>query len=295
MTLMLKGDVSNSCMSESSLACIFVLYNPKYESLKKLVDLSTHGYQVVAVINAINDECLKLIQDHAAIICINNQKNIGLATALNQGLFCAFQELKTSFAVLFDQDSEFDLNLPEKLVKELISLGNTTACIGPNLLDVKAKGAHYGVHNSAGIQTIPTSGTAISRIVYGYVGPMKEDLFIDCIDHEWCFRALSKGLKIALSDSLVMLHDMGESGINWFGQYKPMYFNPIRHYYIIRNSIYLTKVAYIPLQWRFKEALKIFRRIFVYVLVSNNRWKTVQLIAKAIKDGFSSKLGELSE
>lgn len=275
------------------IACIFVLYNPKSESLQKLVDLSARGYQVVAVINAINDDGLRLIENNAVIQCIKNQKNVGLALALNQGLFCAFQELKTSFAVLFDQDSEFGLDLPLQLVQELTAFGDTTACIGPKLLDVKAKGAQYVLHNSGHVQTIPTSGTAISKKTYDDVGPMKEDLFIDGIDHEWCFRASSKGLKIAVSDELVMSHDMGDASINWFGQYKPVYRNPIRHFYIIRNSIYLTQVSYIPLQWRLKESLKIVRRILMYVWASNDRLKTIQLIAKAIKDGFFGRLGEL--
>jgi rhamnosyltransferase len=285
--------LSAFAQEQSAIACIFVLYNPKSESLQKLVDLSARGYQVVAVINAINDDGLRLIEGQAAIRCIKNQKNVGLALALNQGLFCAFQELKTSFAVLFDQDSEFDLDLPLQLVQELIALGDTTACIGPKLLDVKAKGAQYVLHNSGHVQTIPTSGSAISKKTYDDVGPMKEDLFIDGIDHEWCFRASSKGLKIAVSDQLVMSHDMGDASINWFGQYKPVYRNPIRHFYIIRNSIYLTRVSYIPLQWRLKESLKIVRRILMYVWASNDRLKTIQLIAKAIKDGFSGRLGEL--
>jgi rhamnosyltransferase len=285
--------LSAFAQEESAIACIFVLYNPKSESLKKLVDLSARGYQVVAVINAINDEGLRLIEGHATIQCIKNQKNVGLALALNQGLFCAFQELKTSFAVLFDQDSEFDLELPLKLVQELMALGDTTACVGPKLLDVKAKGAQYVLHNSGHVQTIPTSGTAISKKTYNDVGPMKEDLFIDGIDHEWCFRASSKGFKIAVSDQLVMSHDMGDASINWFGQYKPLYKNPIRHFYIIRNSIYLAQLSYIPIRYRLEEVLKIVRRIFMYVWASNDRLKTIQLIAKAIRDGFFGRLGEL--
>jgi rhamnosyltransferase len=246
------------------------------------------------VINGINQNSLESLQSKSYLHVINNPKNIGLASALNQGIEYAFDFLNTQFVILFDQDSEPSLELPTKLASEFIAYGSSLACIGPMLTDVKIKGAQYLAQNKASVKTIPTSGTLISHESFIKVGPMMDALFIDGIDHEWCFRAAHMGLRIAVSNEIVMSHNMGDDGLNWLGQYKPVYRNPIRHFFIIRNSIYLIKLSYIPLSWRLVESLKIIRRIVMYLWASNDRFRSSHLIYKALIDGFCNRLGPLN-
>ena len=121
--------------------------------------------------------------------------------------------------------------------------------------------------------------------------PMMEELFIDGIDHEWCFRAWSKGYAVRVSNRVTMLHDMGDASLNYFGRYKPVHRSPVRHYYVVRNTLYLTRLAYLPLGWRLRELLKTPRRIAAYVLFSSDRWRTVRLIAHALCDGLAGRMG----
>lgn len=282
-------------LNKSSIACVFVLYHPEPSSLNKLDRFAEFGYPVIVVINAIEHHTLENLQSNSHLHVINNPKNIGLASALNQGIKYAFDRLNSQFVVLFDQDSEPLSELPMELVSEFIAQGSGLACIGPMLTDVKSQDAQYLAQNKASVQTIPTSGTVISQDAFSKVGPMMDALFIDSIDHEWCFRAANMGLKIVVSNKVLMLHNMGDEGLNWMGQYKPLYRNPIRHFYIIRNSIYLIKLPYIPLLWRLDESLKIIRRIVIYLWVSNDRSRSLRLIYKAVLDGFSGRLGPLNE
>lgn len=282
-------------LNQSSIACVFVLYHPELSALNKLDRFVEFGYPVIVVINAIDQHSLEKLQSKNHLHIINNPKNIGLASALNQGIKYAFDRLNTQFVVLFDQDSEPLSELPMKLVSEFMAHGSDLACIGPMLTDVKTQDAQYLAQNKASVQTIPTSGTVISQAAFSKVGPMMDALFIDSIDHEWCFRAAHMGLKIAVSNRVLMLHNMGDDVLNWLGQYKPVYRNPIRHFYIIRNSIYLTKLSYIPLSWRLVESLKIIRRIVMYLWASNDRSRSARLIYKAVLDGFSGRLGPLNE
>lgn len=278
------------------VCCIFVLFHPQRSVEKTLEGLVSGGYPVVVVSNGADGFLLNSLRAAAGIELIENSANLGLAHALNQGINRAFNDPEVQFVVLFDQDSSPPVNLPLVLANELDI--DSDACIGPRLVDVKAQDAGYRTHNSKArteaVASIPTSGTVISRRAFATVGPMFEELFIDGIDHEWCLRAAAKGFKVRISDRVTMLHDMGDDGIVWFGDYKPLYKNPIRHFYIIRNSMCLALHSRLPLRWRFLELLKTLRRIPIYLWASNDRMRSVKLIVQALIDGSCGKLGPLA-
>lgn len=278
------------------VCCIFVLFHPQRSVEKTLEGIVSGGHPVVVVSNGADGALLNSLRAAAGIELIENSENLGLAHALNQGINRAFNDPKVQFVVLFDQDSSPPVNLPLGLANELDI--DSDACVGPRLVDVKAQEAGYRTHNSkAGaeaVASIPTSGTVISRRAFATVGPMLEELFIDGIDHEWCLRAAANGFRVRISDRVTMLHDMGDDGLVWFGDYKPLYKNPIRHFYIIRNSMYLGLHGCLPLRWRLLELLKTLRRIPVYLWASNDRMRSVKLIMQALIDGSRGKLGPLA-
>lgn len=277
------------------VCCIFVLFFPKCDFLQTLAQMSEHGYSVVVVSNGADDLLLCQIREIPNVQLIDNRTNLGLAIALNQGIHRAFLEPHVDYVALFDQDSKPDKDLPRALSVEINSA--SIACVGPKLIDVKSTRASYKHHNSAagerGTLSIPTSGTVISRSAFQLVGPMMEALFIDGIDHEWCLRAVAKGLKVKISEKVSMFHNMGDSEFNWFGEYKPLHKNPIRHFYIVRNAIYLGLHGQLPMGWRFVELLKTLRRIPVYFWISSNRVQSFKLICQAIADGVMGQLGPL--
>ena len=285
-------------MNHSAVAVI-ILYHPAPEVLKTIQSLSQQVDKVVVVVNAASDEILLSIQAINNVVVIKNSSNVGLATALNSGIEFSFGELQSEFVVLFDQDSQPPVGFVNELVSEFVGTKNLNlACIGPKLVDVKGGNAEYGKNNvQFDIQSprsIPTSGTLIAREAFIKVGPMMDALFIDGIDHEWCFRAYSRGFVVKVSDKVEMQHNMGDVGVNFFGQYKPIHRSPFRHYFIVRNAIYLSSLSYIPLKWRIVELIKTVRRICVYSVVSVNRLQSIKLIAKAIHDGIFKKLGPLT-
>lgn len=285
-----------SGVQSRQVCCTFVLFHPQPSVKKTLEDLASEGYPVIVVSNGADGDLLISLRAAVGIELIENSENLGLAHGLNQGINRAFNDPEAQFVVLFDQDSSPPVKLPLVLANELDI--DSDACIGPRLVDVKAQDAGYRTHNSkAGAEavvSIPTSGTVISRRAFATVGPMLEELFIDGIDHEWCLRAAAKGFKVRISDQATMLHDMGDDSIVWFGDYKPLYKNPVRHFYIIRNSMYLGLHVCLPLRWRLLELLKTLRRIPVYLWASNDRMRSVKLIMQALIDGSRGKLGPLA-
>lgn len=293
--MVVKLPVSEA-LEVGKVCCVFVLFYPKRFFLETLVPLSEHGYTLVVVSNGADDDLLKQILMVKNVQLIENMSNMGLAIALNQGIEKAFLDPYVNYVALFDQDSKPEKDLPRALAAEINSA--SIACVGPKLIDVKSTHASYKSHNSAaggsGVFSIPTSGKVISRAAFQLVGPMMDALFIDGIDHEWCLRAGAKGLKVKISKEISMLHDMGDSDFNWFGEYKPLYKNPVRHFYIVRNAIYLGLYGRFPLGWRFVELLKTLRRIPVYFWISNDRVRSFKLMSQAIADGAIGRLGPLA-
>ena len=277
-----------------AISCVVVLYHPA-DSVLTLVDtLVTGGCAVVVVVNGASVEILQKLQATSSVSVIDNQGNLGLAKALNQGIERAFMVNRSDYVALFDQDSMPDADLPHLLAGELMRAGSQVACMGPQLIDRKNTGARYHTNRVTALDepcSIPTSGTVISRAAYGVVGPMMEALFIDGIDHEWCLRAWSKGYSVRVSANVAMLHDMGDASLNYFGRYKPVHRSPLRHYYVVRNTLYLMRLTYLPLGWRLGELLKTPRRMAAYVVFSSNRWRSLRLIAHAVRDGIAGRMG----
>lgn len=274
------------------LACILVLFNP-LAGVAETVRRLAARYPVILVVNAAGMEFIAQFEGLDGLFVLRNPGNIGLAAALNRGVAFAFGELGVSFVTLFDQDSNPDVSMPENLLKELLERRGQVACIGPRLFDKKEVSAHYATNDASAsrCRSIPTSGSVIPKSVFEEVGPMMESLFIDGIDHEWCFRACHKGYEVRVSERTSMVHDMGDSGLNYFGRYKPVHRSPIRHYYIVRNTLALSRLDYLPLGWRALELMKTVRRIVAYLIFSSNRRLTLRLLAWAILDGLRGHLG----
>lgn len=286
-------------MLPEHIAIIFVLFHPKLSVKWQINRFVEAGYRIVVVINQADPPILNAVLEMVPQLqVIPNDCNLGLATALNQGLAVAFEIQNVRYVTLFDQDSAASVELPLKLAEQFQALKRyRLACIGPKLIDEKQQRAQYGKHNRQAdvlkFKTIPTSGTLISKAAYVALGPMMDSLFIDGIDHEWCCRAYSQGWQVAVSPSLVMNHNMGDVGLNLLGEYKPLHRSPIRHYYIIRNAVYLLQLSYIPTKWRLIEFFKTLRRIATYMIISTDRAKTFHYIARAVCDGFRGHLGRL--
>ncbi len=145
---------------------------------------------------------------------IQNEENLGVATALNQGFRWA-QENKFAWMLTMDQDS---IPLPE-MVHYLCSAyadydqHEKLAVIGSNYLpSADAPKPEYdrriGRAGSCWVEArdVITSGSLISIRAVEALGPFEDDLFIDSVDHEFCLRARRHGWKTIIALPTGMLH-----------------------------------------------------------------------------------------
>ena len=73
------------------------------------------------------------------------------------------------------------------------------------------------------------------------IGLMKEELFIDYVDIEWCLRAASKKFNFYAIPSATMSHAIGDERKSVLGREISIHSPFLRRYYLARNSIYMLR------------------------------------------------------
>lgn len=275
---------------------IIVLYNPDTVHVQQLIDgFSAISWPVVLVDNSPDPHCFTLPDDTKYL---HFPENKGIAAAQNAGLELAFS--LANYAVLLDQDSHLSPSMAKTLLSEFMALEKThsIAAIGPSIYcefsqkQVKAK-VHKGVqHNATVIEAkqIIASGMLLSKDSYLTVGKKEEGLFIDGVDHEWCWRAQQQGLVVFQSLSVCMPHRQGDDRVKILG----LTFKkgaPIRLYYQMRNILVLARRDYVPLYWKFRHLTAIPLRYLVNRLCFENGKLRGNYMRKGLTDGLRNKQG----
>lgn len=276
-----------------------VLYKPQKSTANLVKLLKSQGCDICAVINGKVSEEEKDFLESAAIKLILHDENVGLAIALNE-IIDYFLASENTHLFLFDQDSSpspgYVFYMLEKFNK-LEAIASNIACLVPNIQDSKIGVIphKYLQKNKTTLQTAMTSGCLFSKTSFNVVGGMDDSLFIDGIDHEWCFRAQSVGMKIYLCEKAILQHSLGDVSVDLGASRKQMHKNPIRHYYIIRNSFYLARKKYIPRRWRLIEMLKTCRRAFAYPLLGKSFRLSLKMVSLGIMHGLMRQTGKLEK
>lgn len=222
--------------------------------------------------------------------------NKGIAEAQNIGIE-RLQGL-ADYVVLLDQDSIPEKEMLSSLLSELLQLANSgyrIAAIGPTPIN-RATGQPYRARlrqdknifpgsNTAQVGQLIASGMLFSMQTYSEIGGMENGLFIDGVDHEWCWRARSVfHYEIAMSRTAKLSHMLGE------GDRKLLLFSlkistPFRLYYQIRNYILLSTRPYVPFKWKISNFFKYFVKFFYYTTIPSQRRLYAKNFVRGARDG----------
>ena len=85
-----------------------------------------------------------------------------------------------------------------------------------------------------------TSGNVIEIEAWQKVGCFEEVLFIDEVDHDFCYRLREAGFKI-LKSEIVLRHEIQDGGKRTFLPYDLSKGSPMRLFYIFRNRFFTAK------------------------------------------------------
>ena len=291
-----------------------MLFNPDLPLLGRLVhSLIGQVAKIYIVDNSpISHESFvsSLDCNQARIVYLPLGDNIGIAAAQNIGISRGMRD-GCSHVLLLDQDSSLPPDMVQKQLaaeQRLLENGEQVAAVGPIFIDEKTgqypravrrliqrtRAVHLEKTGDAGsADWLMASGLLIRSTTLSAVGLMREDLFIDLVDTEWGLRAKMRGYTSFMLPDVRMLHSTGDSATHVFGR-EIFLHSDVRHYYIVRNSIYLLRDRNMRIGWKAVTAAKIPSYILVYSLYSDHQLKAVSLLCRAVIHGCLGKLGRLN-
>lgn len=291
---------------------IVVLYNPSVSTIiRQYKSLINQVSEIAYIDNGSKNiqHVTKSIKEHSVpklpYIIIENNKNLGLGYAHNQGIKYA-ENKKYELLLILDHDSILKENFVNNLVKCHLELCRQfkVGAVGPIYVNEETNEIYpitkyWGPFIKRLKPTVEpeeascliSSGTLISLPVLAEVGGMNEDLFVDYIDIEWSYRARSKGYKLFAVPSAVMNHKIGDKRISLFGRKISMH-SPLRRYYLTRNSIYMLRCPYISFGYKLREFTFNIVRIITFSIISSNRNIYLKYSIKGLFDGLKGRFGE---
>jgi rhamnosyltransferase len=249
---------------------VVVTYHPNYDRLTRL--LSALRPQVADV-----------------IIIDNTQVNVGIAAAQNVGIKEAIAR-GAKHVALFDQDSVPAPDMLGVLRTALVDLersGEKIAAVGPNYWH--GSGLKISGSSPTRVDLIIASGCLLSVQALRDVGLMNEALFIDLVETEWLLRAKQRGWNVYQCPSAMMEHQLGDGDIRiWLGKWHHVpEHSPLRHYYYVRNSVYLSTHSSLPLGWKLSSLKRLLLRFFAF----GTRRDHAAMMLAGVRDGLLGKLG----
>lgn len=242
----------------------------------------------------------------ATIDYLPNGANVGIATAINQGVEALIRD-GFDIAILFDQDSEPPASLFTELPQVIAraqAAGERVALAGPAYDDPRLGGVAPFVRfkwwrlervapeggQPIDVDFLISSGSCINLKWWSSIGPMDDALFIDFVDLEWCARAKQKGFRVLGVPWVRMSHELGGEPVRVLGRAYPMH-GPLRHYYQFRNVIALMRRSSMPMTWKSTELVKLPVRVVIYCFFPERRKEHLAMVWRGIRDGLSGRLG----
>ena len=260
-------------------ACV-VLYEKNEKILNNINTYLPFCESVVAVDNGNNPV------EGEGIVYISMGGNCGVAAALNRGLK-TLEELGCDVALTMDDDSCFPLELAEEILPVVEEELKTHSIVGMNFNyfpEIRGK-----VVNKTKFWL--TSGNFVKIDAWRAAGGYKEELFIDYVDFEFCFRA---GRVCYLRDYSIS-HKIGNPiEFRLFGKsFHAMNHSPLRDYYRFRNSRYLAK-KYMG-AFAAEYAKELFWQLPKMLIFEKNRREKLKMIKRGLKDAGKGRLGKYEE
>ncbi len=280
-----------------------VLYKPELHKVNLLIESTINQVDFLTIID---NSPTKNIIEHVSdkVFYHHYPENVGIASAHNLGL----KELISNgceYVMLLDQDSSIADDQVFRLSSLLVASKleeRPLVAIGPRIIcsfsersvkpRVQREIAKYD--ELVCVTQIISSGMMIDTSKLELVGFKDENLFIDGVDHEWCWRAKTKDYMVAIAENVEMVHRLGDARKKFAGvTYKVG--SPIRLYYQFRNILLLIRRGYVPNYWKARNICVLPIRFFANSLLQEHRMARTKYMLQGLWDGLFGKNGAHSD
>lgn len=286
-------------MNSLKICCVIITYNPD-DFLFQLINTLEPQVDKIIVVdnNSSSNTIYKITQSVVGknIEFIQNSQNLGIATALNQGIIKA-KKMGYEWVVTFDQDSIPSENIIQILSEVYFSYPDKSkiGAIGINF-PIASGESYYPQSNDKKYSErdyLITSGCLMSIDAFSLVGNFRDDFFIDNVDLEYSLRLKKNGKVSLITNEWGMKHSPGHPLIKKiFGiEIMSTNHNSLRRYYMARNHVilsrsYLTNFPYFIAKLNFFFCLSIFK----ILLIEQDRIAKLRSSFKGILKGFADKV-----
>ena len=270
-----------------------VLYNPDIERLSLNIKAILPQVSELIIVNNGSQnfgEVIDMTKEYTDISFIDNEENLGIATALNQAAVFA-QKNDYNWIITLDQDSV----APENLVSVYSSFVNEKK-IG--IVCCKIIDRNFGErqmqkmkHEVEEVPMCITSASMMNLEAWKSIGGFPDDFFIDSVDFDICLSMRECGYKIIRTNDTALLHEVGHSELRYlFGkEYQIYHHSPLRYYYMIRNGIYLGKRHHFVMRAVYRSL-----RLFMLVMLfENNKITKAKMIGLGYWHTLIGRYGKL--
>lgn len=303
-------------MLEYRVFCVIVTYYPQADQLQQVLGSITqqtphtlHTPQIILVDNTPTPQGkINTHTSNATVQCINLGENLGIATAQNKGIHQALAQ-GADVVWISDQDTIYPPDFLHYMLGALHTCkaqGLRLGALAPSYFDTHKGAVQAFVRHAPftqffvpqpGLHRVShaiASGTFIPAKALNQVGLMQDNLFIDWVDLEWCWRAKNQyGYDTVCTGDVVIQHTLGDGFVQFLGR-KVSFRSPLRHYYMVRNAVHLalhSRSATVPIRLEIFAKALVWTFVFPLIAPSNKRQHLRATLA-GLWDGLCNRMGQ---
>lgn len=260
---------------------VVILYNPSNEVINN-IQTYIHQIDKLYVIDNSNFsngylfDNLKYIEK---IVYLPNYENLGVAKALNIGAKKAIEE-GYEFLLTMDQDSSFDEDNLKSFFDKIDKLNNFGIISPYHVVGNKIIPKDNKIID---VDAVMTSGNILNLSAYKNVGGFLDELFIDYVDYEFCFRLKKNGYRILVDSSIILFHNLGNVKKKkfLFWDFYPTFHSATRMYYRTRNRFYVRKVFKKDFR---KDLISFWKENIKIILFEDDKLEKITMIIRGYLD-----------
>lgn len=260
-----------------------ITHNPDSDFVGNLFALARQ-FAIVIVIDNGSSNRMFVIEAARENKCklVVNEKNLGIATALNQAIFIARQE-GCEWLATFDQDSK----VPADSVMKLFAVYYANIKrdqIGILSMAHVDRALKRGYHGRAYVlsegrdwrllRATITSGSFLRISAILTTGLFDEKLFIDAVDHDLCLRLRQKDWLILESKVCILEHSIGNATSHRIlgREFACTHHSALRRYYMTRNHLEVSmRNMFFDPKWSLKNLSQLIAGNVVALLYENKK------------------------
>jgi len=287
----------------SSTCAVVITFHPQAAVWDNLAKVRPQVEALLVVDNGSSPESLAPFYAFPAepgFTLIENKVNLGIAAALNAGVRWA-KARGFEYVALFDQDSTVTEGFIEAMLAayESHSQRERLAIVTPTQVERNTGCPRgQGCAKDGGPLVAITSGSLMPTAIFDQCGWFEEELIIDGVDHEYCFRARAQGYTLAQCRDAVLLVAVGSVRFHKVLGLKIMakHYSARRRYYITRNRLVIVRRFWKEHPaWCYRALRDVFQDTVKVICFEDQRSTKLRNTVRGIHDALLGRMGKVVE